>query len=70
MQTIRMRVMHRRSAAGGLVTWTYVVTNTGNEPLNNVVVTDDQGVALSLSAQPAVLNPGDVYDLHGLRFGR
>ena len=46
-------------AAGGLVNWTYVVTNTGNEPLNNVVVTDDQGVALSCLSQPAVLDPGD-----------
>ena len=55
---------------GGLVTWTYVVTNTGNEPLNNVVVTDDQGVALSCLSQPAVLNPGASFDLYGLRSGR
>ncbi|WP_308291683.1 DUF7507 domain-containing protein [Microbacterium jejuense] len=28
--------------AGGDVRWTYVVTNTGNAPLTNVTVTDDQ----------------------------
>ncbi len=29
-------------AVGGAVTWLYVVTNTGNVPLTNVAVTDDQ----------------------------
>ncbi|MBU1192050.1 MAG: fibronectin type III domain-containing protein [Gammaproteobacteria bacterium] len=29
-------------APGGLVTWTYLVINIGNEPLNNVAVNDDQ----------------------------
>jgi uncharacterized repeat protein (TIGR01451 family) len=31
-------------APGQVVTWTYVVNNTGNVPLANVRVTDDQGV--------------------------
>jgi len=32
---------------GGAVTWTYVVTNTGNLPLTQVVVTDDKGVVVT-----------------------
>ena len=32
---------------GSAVTWTYVVTNTGNVTLTGVAVTDDQGVAVS-----------------------
>lgn len=32
---------------GDPVTWTYVVTNTGNTALSNVAVSDDQGVAVS-----------------------
>ncbi len=32
---------------GGAVTWTYIVTNTGNVDLSNVTVTDDQGVVVS-----------------------
>jgi len=34
-------------APGDLVTWVYVVTNTGDVPLSNVAVSDDQGVAVS-----------------------
>jgi hypothetical protein len=36
---------------GGTVTWTYTVTNTGTEPLSNVVVTDDRGVAVDCAGQ-------------------
>ncbi len=32
---------------GATVNWTYVVTNVGTDPLTNVDVTDDQGVAVS-----------------------
>lgn len=32
---------------GNAVTWTYIVTNTGTLALNNVAVTDDQGVAVT-----------------------
>jgi hypothetical protein len=35
-------------ALGSTVTWTYVVTNTGNVPLDNVVVTDDHLGTVSL----------------------
>lgn len=42
---------------GDPVAWTYVITNTGNVPLSDVVVTDDQGVAVTcpaVSLQPDV----------------
>ncbi len=32
------------------ITWTYVVKNTGNEPLKNIHVTDDQGVTVTCPA--------------------
>ena len=44
---------------GDPVTWTYIVTNTGNVPLTNVTVTDDQGVAVSCPAD--TLAPGDSF---------
>ena len=34
-------------AVGSTVTWTYIVTNTGQVALSNVKVTDDKGVAVS-----------------------
>ncbi|KJK49191.1 hypothetical protein UK23_14955, partial [Lentzea aerocolonigenes] len=48
--------------ANSPVTWTYVVTNTGHLPLANVVVTDDQGVAVTCQNQPAVLAPGASFE--------
>jgi len=30
-------------AIGGLVTWEYVITNTGDSPLSNIIVTDSEG---------------------------
>ncbi len=35
---------------GDTVTWDYVVTNFGTDPVDNVTVTDDQGVAVSCPA--------------------
>ena len=32
---------------GGQILWEYFVTNTGNVPLSNIIVTDDQGVTCS-----------------------
>ncbi|HEX6199193.1 MAG TPA: hypothetical protein VF150_02930, partial [Thermoanaerobaculia bacterium] len=42
---------------GDPVTWTYVVTNTGNVALTNVSVTDDQGVAVT--CPKTTLQPGE-----------
>ena len=36
-----------RIAVGDTVTWTYLVTNTGNIAIDSLVVIDDQGVAVS-----------------------
>jgi hypothetical protein len=42
---------------GSPVTWEYVVSNTGNVPLDNVSVSDDQGVAVSCPKD--TLAPGE-----------
>ncbi|WP_196777744.1 SdrD B-like domain-containing protein, partial [Lentzea aerocolonigenes] len=47
---------------GSAVTWTYVVTNTGQLPLTNVVVTDDKGVTITCPNQPSVLAPGASFE--------
>jgi hypothetical protein len=44
-------------AIGAPVEWTYVVTNTGDQPLAGVTVTDDQGVAVT--CPQATLEPGE-----------
>ena len=41
---------------GGLVEWTYVVTNTGNVMLSNVIVSDDQGVNVSCPKTTLAVN--------------
>ncbi len=53
-------------AVGSTVTFTYVVTNTGNVPLGSVVVTDDNGTAGDTSDDfTATLQSGDT-DSDGL----
>ena len=44
-------------AVGGVVVWTYVVTNTGASPLTQVAVTDDRGVGVS--CPKTALAPGE-----------
>ncbi len=49
-------------APGDLVTWTYVVINTGNTALADVTVTDSQGVTVSCGGGDNVIDfmlPGD-----------
>ncbi|MFK8018034.1 MAG: SdrD B-like domain-containing protein, partial [Gammaproteobacteria bacterium] len=41
------------------ITWDYVITNTGGTPLSNIVVTDDQGVAINCPA--TTLEPGESF---------
>ncbi len=48
---------------GDAVAWTYVVTNTGNVPLSNVTVTDNQGVVVS--CPKTTLAPGESMNCTG-----
>ncbi len=48
---------------GDPVTWTYIVTNTGLEELQNVSVTDDRGVAVS--CPKPTLAPGETMECAG-----
>ena len=43
--------------ADGIVTWSYVVTNTGNVQLTSVNVTDDKGV--TVTCPKSILEPGE-----------
>ncbi len=52
-----------RIAAGQPVTWTYIVTNTGAEQLQNVTVTDDRGVPVS--CPKATLDAGETMECTG-----
>jgi large repetitive protein len=53
---------------GSTVTWTYNVTNPGNEPIDNVVVTDDNGTPLNLlddfNPAPTLVGGFNVGDLN------
>ncbi|QIG40994.1 hypothetical protein G5T42_17190 [Microbacterium sp. 4R-513] len=53
---------------GGAVRWTYIVTNTGNVPLSDIAVTDDQVAAADIDCDgtggnvfPGPLAPGDTF---------
>ena len=48
---------------GDAVTWTYVVTNTGELTLTDIVVSDDQGVNVTCPAD--TLAPGDAFTCTG-----
>ncbi len=53
-------------ADGSAVTWTYVVTNPGDVPLDAISVTDDQGVTVTqVDLNTDTFNDGDL-DLDGL----
>jgi len=56
-------------AVGGAVNWTYVVTNTGDAPLANVTVADDQGVAVDCGGGSNIVDgplaPGGTFTCSG-----
>jgi uncharacterized repeat protein (TIGR01451 family) len=45
-------------AAGSPVTWTYVITNTGNEALTDILVTDDKEDLICTIDFPTTISPG------------
>ncbi|MPV50143.1 hypothetical protein GCG21_09015 [Pseudactinotalea sp. HY160] len=52
--------------AGQEVTWTYEVTNTGNTPIEQVAVTDDQGVQVTFPDDfGGTLTPGQTVEATG-----
>jgi hypothetical protein len=55
---------------GEPITWTYIVTNTGDVPLNQVVVLDDQGVEVNCDPEPTLipLDPGRALTCVGAGF--
>ncbi len=49
-----------RIPAGSMVTWTYIVKNTGNVPLKELVVNDDKlGLIYTGASTAELLNPGE-----------
>ncbi|WP_305046482.1 DUF7507 domain-containing protein, partial [Geoalkalibacter sp.] len=53
-------------AVGSPISWTYVVTNTGNVDLINVMVTDDQGVAVTCPKTTLVVGESMTCTANGL----
>jgi hypothetical protein len=51
-------------AGGGMVTYTYTVTNPGTEPLSNVTITDDKctGLPGRVSGHPGDINNNDLLE--------
>ncbi|PIE72836.1 MAG: hypothetical protein CSA20_05915 [Deltaproteobacteria bacterium] len=53
-------------ASGKPVTWTYLVENTGDITLDNIVVTDNQGVAVDCPEGITSLAPGEMMTCSGI----